>query len=87
MFIEPIETQLIKNIDLAKTHATRETKKIKDNLTKQFDELDKVLVMKLDDLAGFEKSKEEIEKRGKEAKARLDWLNAISERVDDILDI
>ena len=87
MFIEPIETQLIKNIDLAKTHATRETKKIKDNLTKQFDELDKVLVMKLDDLAGFEKSKEEIEKRGKEAKERLDWLNAISKRVDDILDI
>ena len=31
--------------------------------------------------------KEEIEKRGKEAKARLDWLNAVSERVDDILDI
>ena len=87
MFIEPIETQLIKNIDLAKTHATRETKKIKDNLTKQFDELDKVLVMKLDDLAGFEKNKEEIEKRGKEAKERLDWLNSISKRVDDILDI
>ncbi|MFR1397622.1 MAG: hypothetical protein ACLSSS_04770 [Megasphaera micronuciformis] len=87
MFIEPIETQLIKNIDLAKTHATRETKKIKDNLTKQFDELDKVLVMKLDDLAGFEKNKEEIEKRGKEAKERLDWLNAISKRVDDILDV
>ena len=87
MFIEPIETQLIKNIDLAKTHATRETKKIKDNLTKQFDELDKVLVMKLDDLAGFEKNKEEIEKRGKEAKEHLDWLNAISKRVDDILDV
>lgn len=86
-FFAPIEANLFKNKDEAIKYAKEQTALIKKNFSTKFDELDKVLEAKLNELRSCASDKEKAEKQLAESKERLAWLENIQTKVDSILDI
>lgn len=86
-FFAPIEEKLFENSTAAQKYAKKETNRIKTEFGKKFDELDKLLSAKLDELKECATNEKLAQKKIEEAEKRLAWLSSIRERVNSILEI
>lgn len=86
-FFAPIELTLYKNRENAVNYANEQTNIIKKDFAGKFDELDKVLKAKLDELKTCATDEQAAEERLADSKKKLEWLEDIQARVNSILDI
>lgn len=86
-FFAPIQEQLYENSASAQDYAKKEAKRIRDAFAQKFNELDKLLSAKLDELKACATDEKKAQKKLEEAKERLEWLDSIHSRVNAILDI
>lgn len=86
-FFAPIQELLYENSSSAVEYAKKQTDLIKKEFAKKFDELDAVLQSKLKELEICAKDNENIEARIMETQERLDWLEKIQNKVNEILEI
>lgn len=86
-FFAPIEETLYENSAAAVDYAKEQTKIIKKDFAGKFDELDKVLKAKLDELKACATDERAAEERLADSKKKLEWLEDIQARVNSILDI
>lgn len=86
-FFAPLQEQIFENCSAAEKYAKEETKRIKIEFGKKFDELDELLRKKLDELKECAMDEEVAKKKLEKAQKRLEWLNSIQERVSAILEI
>ena len=86
-FFTPIQELLYANGMAAVEYAKEQTRVIKREFAKKFDELDRVLQDKLKELGEYASDQKNVEKRIQETKARLAWLEDIKNRTSAILDI
>lgn len=86
-FFAPIEENLFENSSAAQAYAKAETKRIKEAFASKFDELDKLLKAKLNELKECATDEKKAQQKLEEAQRRLDWLEEIHRKVNAILDI
>ena len=86
-FFAPIQEQLYENSSSAQDYAKKEAKRIKEAFAKKFDELDKLLNTKLEELKACATDEKKAQKKLEEAQSRLEWLDSIQTKVNAILDI
>lgn len=86
-FFAPIQEQLYENSNNAIEYARIQTKKIKQEFSKKFAELDKVLNKKLQELEECANDNKNVERRIRESQAKLKWLEEIQIKTKAILDI
>lgn len=86
-FFAPIQETLYDNSMAAVDYAKEQTEHIKEDFANKFEELDKVLTAKLDELRACASDKDAAEKRLEVSKKNLEWLEDIQVRVNSILDI
>lgn len=86
-FFAPIQEQLYEHSSSAQDYAKKETKRIKEVFAKKFDELDKMLNEKLEELKACATDEKEAQKKLEEAQSRLEWLDNIQRKVNSILEI
>lgn len=83
----PLQKSLYEVKNLAGDYAKEQTKIIKREFLKKFDQLDAVLADKLKDLEKYAKESRHLEGMIRENYSKLAWLEWISKRVNDILEI
>lgn len=86
-FFAPIQEQLYENSNNAIEYAKAQTKKIKQEFSKKFAELDAVLKQKLQELEDCANNNKDVERRIRESQAKLKWLEEIQVKTKSILDI
>jgi predicted GTPase len=86
-FFAPIQEQLYENSNNASEYAKAQTKKIKQDFSKKFVELDTVLKKKLQELEDCANDNKNVERRIRESQAKLKWLEEIQIKTKAILDI
>lgn len=86
-FFAPIQEQLYENSASAQDYAKKESKRIREAFAKKFDELDKLLSEKLDELKTCATDEKKAQKKLEEAQSRLEWLDDIRGKVNAILEI
>lgn len=86
-FFAPIQEQLYENSNNAIEYAKAQTKKIKQDFSKKFAELDTVLKKKLQELEDCANDNKNVERRIRESQAKLKWLEEIQNKTKAILDI
>lgn len=86
-FFAPIQEQLYENCNNAIEYAKEQTRKIKQDFSKKFAELDAVLEKKLLELETCANDNKDVERRIKESQDRLNWLKRIQAKTKAILDI
>ena len=86
-FFAPIEENLFENSSAAQAYAKAETKRIKEAFASKFDELDKLLKAKLNELKECATDEKKAQQKLEEAQRRLDWLEEIHGKVNAILEI
>lgn len=86
-FFAPIEENLFENSSAAQAYAKAATKRIKEAFASKFDELDKLLKAKLNELKECATDEKKAQQKLEEAQRRLDWLEEIHGKVNAILEI
>ena len=86
-FFMPITDQLYENADNAVEYAKKQTRKIKQEFSKKFVELDAILKKKLQELENCANDKKDIERRIHESNTKLKWLEDIQFKITSILEI
>lgn len=86
-FFAPIQEQLFEHVNQAAEYAKQQTKKIKQDFSIKFQELDAVLNKKLTELEECTKNEKEAQRRIQESQAKLEWLKDIQNKTNSILDI
>lgn len=86
-FFAPIEENLFENSSAAQAYAKEETKRIKEAFASKFDELDKLLKAKLNELKECATDEKKAQQKLEEAQRRLGWLEEIHGKVNAILEI
>lgn len=86
-FFAPIQEQLYENSASAQDYAKKEAKRIREEFKKRFDELDKLLNNKLEELKACATDEKKAQQKLEEAQRRLEWLDDIQKQVNAILEI
>lgn len=86
-FFAPIQEQLYENSNNAVEYAKKQAKKIKNEFSKKFAELDNVLKRKLKELEDCANDQKDVERRIREFQEKLKWLEEIQIKTKAILDI
>lgn len=86
-FFAPIEENLFMNRENAIRFAQQQTREVKRQFSLKFDELDRLLRAKMDELNECVDDKKNAEKRLKESQEKQAWLEDIQNQLNAILDI
>ena len=86
-FFAPIEETLFENSAAAVEYAKEQAKNIKKDFAGKFEELDRVLQKKLDELKACATDEKAAEEKLVDSRRKLEWLEDIQHRVNEILDI
>ena len=86
-FFAPIQKQLFENNRNAVEYAKKQVVEIKNIFNAKFDELDRILNDKLNEMKKYASDNENVERIIKETQERLQWLEEIQARIKSILDI
>lgn len=86
-FFAPVEEGLYRYRDDAVDYAKSQAEKVKNEFKKKFEELNKILAKKLDELKAFTEDKKDLEKKIKASQEKLEWLEDIQVKTRAILDI
>lgn len=86
-FFAPVQESLYEYSNAAVAYAKSQTENVKNGFNKKFEELDKVLAQKLEELKAFTKDSEDVAAKIKTAQDNLKWLEDIQVKTKKILDI
>lgn len=86
-FFAPVQEGLYEYSNAAVDYAKSQTENVKNGFKKKFEELNKVLAQKLDQLKAFTKDSKDVAAKIKKAQANLKWLEDIQAKTKAILDI
>ena len=86
-FFAPVQESLYEYSNAAVAYAKSQTENVKNEFKKKFEELNKVLTQKLDELKTFTRESKDVEAKIKEAQNNLKWLEDIQAKTKAILDI
>ncbi len=86
-FFAPVQESLYEYSNAAVAYAKSQTENVKNGFKKKFEELNKVLAQKLDELKAFTKDSEDVAAKIKTAQDNLKWLEDIQVKTKAILDI
>lgn len=86
-FFAPVQESLFMYSNAAVSYAQTQTGTVKNEFKKKFDELNKVLSKKLDELKAFTEDRKDMENKIKESQRKLAWLEEIQAKTKAILDI
>lgn len=86
-FFAPVQKQLFENNRNAVEYAKKQVVEIKNIFNAKFDELDRILNDKLNEMKKYASDNENVERIIKETQERLQWLEEIQARIKSILDI
>ncbi|QHT59011.1 hypothetical protein GXP70_02900 [Paenibacillus lycopersici] len=86
-YFAPIEAELQKNNEIAVKYAKDQAHAVKEAFKKRFEELDRVLQRKLDELENCAVNRTNVEQAIRDIQVRLTWLENIQDRIQGILDI
>ncbi len=86
-FFRPLQEVLYSQGDEARKYAEKQCENIARSFGKEFKALDNLLKAKLAELRSYATDVEKADERIKEAERKIEWLDAISAKVDSILDI
>ena len=86
-FFAPIQETLFENRAKAVIYAKDQAESIKKNFSRKFEELDKVLQNKLQELKSCVTDKKVAEEKLEDSKRKLEWLEDIQYRINKILEI
>ena len=86
-FFAPIQETLFENRAKAVIYAKDQAESIKKNFSRKFEELDKVLQNKLQELKLCVTDKKVAEEKLEDSKRKLEWLEDIQYRINKILEI
>lgn len=86
-FFAPVQEGLYEYSNAAVAYAKSQTENVKNGFKKKFEELNKVLAQKLDELKAFTKDSEDVAAKIKKAQDNLKWLEDIQVKTKAILDI
>ena len=86
-FFAPIQETLFENKEKAVIYAKDQAERIKNNFSRKFDELDKVLQNKLQELKECVTDEKVAEEKLEDSKRKLEWLEDIQYRINKILEI
>lgn len=86
-FFAPVQEGLYEYSNAAVAYAKSQTENVKNGFKKKFEELNKVLAQKLDELKAFTKDSEDVAAKIKTAQDNLKWLEDIQVKTKAILDI
>lgn len=86
-FFAPIEESLIDNSRSAIEYGKKQSREITEYFNEQFNQIDKILKEKLNELEKYATDKKYIEKAIAESKAKLNWLENIQNKVEEILEV
>lgn len=86
-FFAPIQEQLYENSNNAMEYAKEQTRRVKQQFSIKFEELDEMLKVKLEELEDCAKESKDVEQKIQESQAKLKWLEEIQIKTKAILDI
>lgn len=86
-YLTPFEESLHINVHDSIDYAKAESKKLIVNCMNKFEELDKILEAKLEELKSYTEDDESLSVKIQEAEERLRWIEGIIKDVDEILEI
>lgn len=86
-FFAPVQEDLYEYSNAAVAYAKSQTENVKDEFKKKFEELNKVLAQKMDELKAFTKDSEDVKAKIEKAQDNLKWLEDIQVKIKAILDI
>lgn len=86
-FLAPIQGTLFENKEKAVIYAKDQAEMIKGNFGRKFEELDKVLQNKLQELKECVTDEKVAEEKLEDSKRKLEWLEDIQYRINKILEI
>lgn len=86
-FFAPVQESLFMYSNAAVSYAQTQTVTVKNEFKKKFDELNKVLSKKLDELKAYTEDRKDMENKIKESQRKLAWLEEIQAKTKAILDI
>ena len=72
---------------IAKEYANGQVNKIKAQFKAEFQRLDDVLKVKMDDLTQIQENEKEVDKILQKTQENMEWLESIQKRVESITDI
>ena len=86
-FLAPIQENVINNTNEAEKYAKEQSTKVVADFNEKIKFLDSVLATKLTALEDYVNNEELAKERVKESQKNLDWLEAINQKVESILEI
>ncbi len=86
-FFAPVQEGLYEYRNAAVAYAKSQTENVKNGFKKKFEELNKVLAQKLDELKAFTQDSKDVAAQIKTAQDNLKWLEDIQVKTKAILDI
>lgn len=86
-FFAPVEERMFENCNHAVEYAKEQSEKVKEKFKEKFDELDAVLMEKMQELKDCTNDKQDVERRIQESQDKLEWLQNIQAKLQAILDI
>lgn len=87
VLLAPIQEEVYDNGDASQEYAKNQAKRIAEYFNDEFEYLDGILKEKLAELKSYATDKDKADRRLKETEKRLQWLNDINKRIEDILEI
>ena len=85
--MSPLQEQMWENGDNARIYAQKQSKKIAEMFTKEFDNLNKLIVEKMKQLEAIAADEENIEQRLQQSERKLKWLSEMQAKINAILEI
>ena len=85
--LTPIQEGVVKNRDYATAYVATQSKRIVSSFDSEFQRLDENLRQKLSELESYAGNQKLVEERVQKTEKRLQWLDAIRQELDSILEI
>ena len=82
-----IQSEMMQYCGIAKEYANGQVNKIKAQFKAEFQRLDDVLKVKMDDLTQIQENEKEVDKILQKTQENMEWLESIQKRVESITDI
>ncbi|MHC1685932.1 MAG: dynamin family protein [Clostridiaceae bacterium] len=86
-YLAPLQEYLFDNGDNAKKYALKQSKRIVERFSAEFNRLDDILKAKLAELESYATDQKKAEERIAESERKLKWLEQIKTKVEGILEI
>ena len=86
-FISPIQKSLVENQNNALLKMSKDVNKLSKLFEKKFDDLDSLLERKVEKLSEYTNIENITKKSIEENKAKLDWLRALQNKLNNVVKI